>query len=176
MHAVLFDVRGAEYMDVMFCVGHFGMCHLVLQKEAPFPAQTTDLFMSEQSAVLSVVTWDIPSQGYVTLAVVGRGDDCDGNNWTVNDLDTALLHSWAVVQDISTGTRPMEVPVQTAGVDKVTGKVSCVAMNCSGLISTDSNVLARFDVNPHQNSETKVFVWLNSNGKAISRTEYSRKL
>ena len=69
----------------------------------------------------------------------------------------------------------MEVPVQTAGIDSVTGQVSCVALNCSGLIPEDSHVLARFDVNPDKNSETKTFVWLNSNGKSIPRTdEYLR--
>ena len=170
VHVVIFTTTSTEVFDVTLCLSPYDFGFIILQQDAASGTQVASL--GAKVLIASVTADFIPTSGYVTLAVVGRGSSCSA---TAIDVATngMSLAAWTVVQDVGTGFYATEIPTTSAGVTAA-GTVTCgggvdtSTSGCGGLIPPGNNVIARYDINPTVGSATDIYVWLASNGTLIS--------
>jgi hypothetical protein len=192
LHVTIYGKRSNHILDIDLCLSPLDFGYLVLQQNPASPGQLADLAHPtgplttrlNKARVLSVSGDGIPSEGYVVFRAVAEWQSHDGTCAGILANDDAIeeffdpfdpfteepLAVWAILQDVSSGFFATEIPVPTAIVaPDSSGKDQALGgFGAFGLIPFGNTVIARFDVNPNNNSHTDIFVWLASNAFAIS--------
>ena len=169
VHIVIFGVISTEVFDVDLCLSPFDQGFVVLQQEPAGGAQLDELASRGAKVLIASVNGDfIPSRGYVTLRATALGSSCtdmtDFNAFP--DGADGPLAAWASLVDVGTGFGVGKIPAQTAIIDRVSGQASGGA-GASGLIPSGNTVVARYDVNSNTGANTRIIVWLSSNGTFV---------
>lgn len=182
VHVTIFTTKSAHQVNFDLCLSPFDFGYVVLQKGPRTPGQLAELFgdIDEIGAVARfrkarVITQAedlITDEGYVSLRAQSWFDTTDGScgdsgNGTTPigdfaDADPEPIATWAILQDVGSGFFATEIPSPTAIVHPFSGDVSG-GFGAYGLIPADNWVVARYDVNPLVDSETSIYVWLDSN-------------
>jgi hypothetical protein len=140
VHVHIFTKRSIEVTDFDLCLSPSDFGYIILQQPAPTAAQTTELAERFHKArVYSVVQDGIPTEGYLTLAIVAEFQSTNGSCThdayfadfppSVYDLTShyknhEYLATWAILADTGQGFFATEIPTPTALVDPVSGVVS----------------------------------------------------
>jgi hypothetical protein len=183
IHVTVFDVDSNEIINFDKCYSPFDFGYIVLQAGPITAEQQDDLdFPTGPNATRnnkSTVLTGVGTTGYVSIRATrifgSQNGTCgsedpfsvsvdipDPQDLVVSGYPYPLslpLATWAIVVDIGAGFFGTEIPTATARVSPFDGVVSG-GIGAFGLIPAGNEVISRYDVNPAQDENTLIFVWL----------------
>jgi hypothetical protein len=141
VHVTIFSKRSVEILNFDLCLSPSDFGFIVLQQDGPTAQQTAELNKRFAKArVISVANDGIPTEGYVTMAVIAEFESHEGKcqnaqpydfpefppSWYVltHHANEEHLATWAILADVGQGFFATEIPTPTANVDPFNGVVS----------------------------------------------------
>jgi hypothetical protein len=183
IHVTIWGKRSNHILDFDLCLSPLDFGYIVLQQNPANHDQLDDLAhqtgphttRAQKARVYSVSGDGIPTEGYLTLRATQEFESHDGtcagalaNEESLEDAFDPFdpfteepMTTWAILLDAGNAFFATEIPTPTAIInfsDKAVG-----GFGAFGLIPFDNTVIARFDVNPINQSHTDIYVWLASN-------------